>query len=54
VRKVIIKLNEKDYLDFLQVSNQYGLTFEEKIYEIIDYYLIIERKKLITHEKLKK
>jgi len=45
LRKVIIKLNEKDYVDFLQTSNGYGLTAEEKIYEIINYYLIIERKK---------
>jgi hypothetical protein len=45
LRKVVIKLNEKDYLDFLQTSNGDGLTAEEKIYEIINYYLIIERKK---------
>ncbi|MFB5645890.1 MAG: hypothetical protein ACE5R3_04745 [Nitrosopumilaceae archaeon] len=45
MRKVVIKLNEKDYLDFLQTSNGDGLTAEEKIYEIISYYLIIERKK---------
>jgi hypothetical protein len=45
LRKVIIKLNEKDYVDFLQTSNGDGLTAEEKIYEIISYYLIIERKK---------
>jgi len=45
LRKVIIKLNEKDYVDFLQTSNGDGLTAEEKIYEIINYYLIIERKK---------
>jgi len=45
LRKVIIKLNEKDYVDFLQISNGDGLKPEEKIYEIINYYLIIERKK---------
>ena len=45
MRKVVIKLNEKDYVDFLQTSNGDGLTAEEKIYEIINYYLIIERKK---------
>jgi hypothetical protein len=45
LRKVVIKLNEKDYVDFLQTSNGAGLTAEEKIYEIINYYLIIERKK---------
>ncbi len=45
MRKLVIKLNEKDYVDFLQTSNGDGLTAEEKIYEIINYYLIIERKK---------
>ena len=45
MRKVVIKLDEKDYLDFLQTSNGDGLSAEEKIYEIINYYLIIERKK---------
>jgi len=45
LRKVVIKLNAKDYVDFLQISNEDGLTAEEKIYEIINYYLIIERKK---------
>jgi len=45
LRKVVIKLNAKDYVDFLQISNGNGLTAEEKIYEIINYYLIIERKK---------
>jgi len=45
LRKVVIKLNAKDYVDFLQISNMDGLTAKEKIYEIINYYLIIERKK---------
>jgi len=45
LRKIVIKLNAKDYVDFLQISNGDGLTAEEKIYEIINYYLIIERKK---------
>ncbi len=45
MRKIVIKLNAKDYVDFLQISSGDGLTAEEKIYEIINYYLIIERKK---------
>jgi len=45
LRKIVIKLNAKDYVDFLQISNRDGLTAGEKIYEIISYYLIIERKK---------
>jgi len=57
LRKLVIKLNEKDYVDFLQTSNGDGLTAEEKIYEIINYYLIIERKKRkarFSREKLYK
>jgi hypothetical protein len=39
-------MNEKDYHDFLNMANEYGLTVEEKIYEVINYYLIIHRKRL--------
>jgi len=46
VRKIIVKLNEKEYIDFLLISNEFGLTVEEKIYEIISYYLIIERNRV--------
>ncbi len=46
VRKIIVKLNEKEYIDFLLISNEFGLTVEEKIYEIISYYLIIERRRV--------
>jgi len=46
VRRLTIKLNEKDYFDFLQISNEFGLTVEEKIYEIIYYHLIIQRKRI--------
>ena len=45
MREFVIKLNDKDYHDFMRVSNEYGLTVEEKIYEIINYYLLIERKR---------
>ena len=41
-------MNEKDYQDFLNMANEYGLTVEEKIYEMINYYLLIERKKFKT------
>jgi len=36
---------EKDYHDFLRISNKYGLGVEEKIYEIIEYYLLVERRR---------
>jgi hypothetical protein len=38
-------MSEKDYHDFLRVSNKYGLEVEEKIYEIIQYYLLVERRR---------
>ena len=46
MREVRIKISEKDYLDFLKASNGYNLTIEEKILEIINYYVIIERKRM--------
>jgi len=46
LREIRIKINEKDYLDFLKASNGHNLTVEEKILEIINYYVIIERKRM--------
>ena len=45
-----MRLNEKDYLDFLLESNEYSNTAEEQIYEIIQYYVLIRRRRV----KLKK
>ena len=52
LREVRIKISEKDYLDFLKASEGYNLTIEEKILEIINYYVIIERKRMKI-EKMK-
>jgi len=52
LREVKIKISEKDYLDFLKASNGYDLTIEEKILKIINYYVIIERKRMKL-EKMK-
>ena len=52
LREVKIKISEKDYLDFLKALNGYNLTIEEKILEIINYYVIIERKRMKL-EKMK-
>ena len=52
LREVKIKISEKDYLDFLKASNGYNLTIEEKILEIINYYVIIERRRMKL-EKMK-
>lgn len=43
MRKIIIKFSTQDYLDFQNIANESGLTPEEKIQEIVQYYLIIER-----------
>ena len=52
MREIRIKISEKDYLDFLKASNGYNITIEEKILEIINYYVIIERKRM-TIEKMR-
>ncbi len=50
MRKITVRLSEKDYLDFLLESNEYSNTAEEQIYEIIQYYVLIRRRRV----KLKK
>jgi len=56
LRKITVKLNEKDYLDFLLESNEHENTVEEQITEIIQYYVLIRRRrvtlKLISKETL--
>jgi len=32
----------------LRIANRYNLTVEEKIYEIIDFYLLVERRRFKT------
>jgi hypothetical protein len=41
MREIILKFNNKDYLDFQKVSNESGLTPDEKLKEIVEYYLTI-------------
>ena len=48
LRKLIIKILEEDYYDFSQIANESGLSVEEKIYEIIEYYLLIQRGRFKT------
>ena len=45
LRKITIKLSEKDYLDFLLESNEYNNTAEEQIREIIQYYILSRRRR---------
>jgi len=53
LRKITVKLSEKDYLDFLLESNENSNTTEEQINKIIQYYVIIRRHriKLKNHYK---
>lgn len=41
MREIIIKINDADYLNFQTVANESGLKVDEKISEIIQYYIII-------------
>jgi len=52
MREIIIKLNAADYLDFQKIANESSLTVEQKICEIIRYYLIIERNRKKFTQKL--
>ena len=45
MRKIIIKLSEKDYLEFLFESNEHGFTVEEQIHEIINYYILVRKRR---------
>ena len=52
MREIIIKINTLDYLDFQKIANESSLTVEQKIHEIIRYYLIIERNRKKFTQKL--
>jgi len=53
LRKITVRLSEKDYLDFLLESNEYGNTTEEQIYEIIQYYVLIRRRRVTLKKNSK-
>ncbi len=53
MRKITVRLSEKDYLDFLLESNEYGNTAEEQIYEIIQYYILIHRRRVTLKKNSK-
>ncbi|MBC8251109.1 MAG: hypothetical protein H8E89_05935 [Candidatus Nitrosopelagicus sp.] len=46
MRKITVKLNEKDYFDFLLESNEHENTVEEQITDIIQYYILIRRRRV--------
>ena len=43
VRKIITKFSEQDYHVFSRIANDSGLSVQEKLQEIVDVYLIIEK-----------
>ena len=45
VRNIITKFNENDYHIFARIANDSGLSVEEKLQEIVDIYLIVEKNK---------
>jgi len=53
LRKITVRLNTKDYLDFLLESNEHNNTVEEQIYEIIQYYVLIRRRRAKLSNRIK-
>lgn len=47
MREIKIKLEEKDYLDFVKECNLSGQTAQEKMYEVVNFYLIVHRKRFM-------
>ena len=45
VRNIITKFNENDYHIFARIANGSGLSVEEKLQEIVDIYIIVEKHK---------
>jgi hypothetical protein len=45
VRNIITKFNENDYHIFSRIANDSGLSVEEKLQEIVDIYIIVEKNK---------
>ena len=45
VRKIVTKFSENDYHIFSRIANESWLSVEEKIQEIVDVYIIMEKNK---------
>ena len=43
MREITIQIKDEDYLNFQTIANESGLKVDEKISDIIQYYIIIER-----------
>ena len=42
-RNIITKFSENDYHIFARIANDSGLSVEEKLQEIVDIYIIVEK-----------
>jgi len=51
LREICVRLNSIDYLAFLSEANEHGQTPQELLYEIINYYIIINKKRLAVNFK---
>lgn len=45
VRNIITKFSDDDYHIFSRIANDSGLSVEEKLQEIVDVYIIVEKNK---------
>ena len=45
VREIITKFSDDDYHIFARIANDSGLSVKEKLQEIVDIYIIVEKKK---------
>ncbi len=43
VRKIVTKFNDDDYHIFCRIASESGLTVEEKLQEVIDMYVLVEK-----------
>ena len=45
VRNIITKFSEDDYHIFVRIANESGLSVEEKLQEIVNVYILVEKNK---------
>ncbi|MEX0854372.1 MAG: hypothetical protein WD018_01230 [Nitrosopumilaceae archaeon] len=43
VRKIITRFSDDDYHIFARIANDSGISVEEKLQEIVDIYIIVEK-----------
>ena len=53
MQEITIQIKDEDYLKFQTIANESVLKIDEKISEIIQYYIIIERNRKKFSKQLK-